>query len=457
MPPVRRKLAVYTAFPAMRIALISSQFPPESIGGIGTYSQSVAGALSRRGHDVEIFTATQGPARTSRETGSLVHRIICGEPSQFSRLVVPAFAARHRQAVFDVLEGPELFSQTAGIRAACPDLPLIVRIHSPMSVAQEFDERAFTRRGRWLQFVRFFLGSLARFKSLEPAWRFGRNEVWRRPKVDRLNDPERRSALNADLVTVPSTPMYERMVRDWLLPVGRLRLLPNLCPPDAALFAIDRKPEGTEVLFFGRLIAFKGALNLASALPRVFRRNSSARMTFAGQSGISPVTDLSLRAFIQGRILDYRDSEPFLRNQLGRYGARVRFTGAYERSDLPQILSGADICVLPSWWDNFPSACLEAMAAGRAIIATRSGGMVDMLDDGRCGILVEPQNPPALAEALLTLLADPELRLELGRQARQRVGAAYAESSLALQYEEAFALTRTLHADKAGLLGARTS
>lgn len=430
----------------MRIAFLSSQLPPESLGGIGTYTRSVAAALGRCGHDVEIFTATRGHAHSARESGSLVHRVTCPTPAEFSRLVVPAFSARHRIAPFDVAEGPELFSETAGIRAACPDLPLVVRIHSPMHVAREFDARAFTLPGRWLHFTRFLLGSLLRLQSPGPSMRFGRDEIWRRPPRVSEQDPERLNALAADLIAVPSTPMYERLVRDWRLPVSRTELLPNLCPPDPALCAINRPPSGTQVLFIGRLVAFKGVFTLAAAIPRVLRSHSAAHFRFAGESGISPRTDFSLRAFLRGKVLTYDDTDPLLRQRLKPCGPHVSFSGRYEQQDLPQLLAHADICVLPSWWDNFPTACLEAMAAGRAIIGTRSGGMVDMLDGGRCGILVEPRDPPALARALVALLADPDRRVELGRLARERASAVYSEAALAVRYEQTFARARQLHA-----------
>ena len=76
--------------------------------------------------------------------------------------------------------------------------------------------------------------------------------------------------------------------------------------------------------------------------------------------------------------------------------------------------------VQPSRADNLPLAVLEAMAAGLPVVGTRVGGIPELVVDGETGVLVEPEDPPALAEALDSLAASPELRRELGRAGRAR-------------------------------------
>jgi glycosyltransferase involved in cell wall biosynthesis len=79
-----------------------------------------------------------------------------------------------------------------------------------------------------------------------------------------------------------------------------------------------------------------------------------------------------------------------------------------------------DVFAFPSRLEGSPNAVLEAMATGLPIVATSIGGVVDLLDRGRAGLLVPPDDPAALAEALDQLILDPNLRSDLGSRARRR-------------------------------------
>ena len=98
----------------------------------------------------------------------------------------------------------------------------------------------------------------------------------------------------------------------------------------------------------------------------------------------------------------------------------IRWLGL--RRDVPRLLAAADLFVLPSRWDAFPTAVLEAMAAGLPVAATRTGGIPDMVEDGAHGLLTPPGDVAALTRALAKLLAlDPEERARFGRRGRKRV------------------------------------
>jgi glycosyltransferase involved in cell wall biosynthesis len=97
--------------------------------------------------------------------------------------------------------------------------------------------------------------------------------------------------------------------------------------------------------------------------------------------------------------------------------ARVRFAGW--RDDVPRLLSCADLAVHPSHADALPTALIQAMAAGVPAVATDVGGTPEVVGDG-AALLVEPAQPSALAAALTRLAADPNLRVQMGQQARSR-------------------------------------
>ena len=89
--------------------------------------------------------------------------------------------------------------------------------------------------------------------------------------------------------------------------------------------------------------------------------------------------------------------------------------------NLPAHYRLADVLALPSLRDGMPNALLEGMACARAIVASNVGGMPDVVRDGENGVLVPPGDANALADAILSLLADPSRRARLGRAARATV------------------------------------
>jgi glycosyltransferase involved in cell wall biosynthesis len=146
---------------------------------------------------------------------------------------------------------------------------------------------------------------------------------------------------------------------------------------------------------------------LAQAIPLVLKSCPNAKFRFVGRSQASPNPNLNMRQYL---------SEILHKNL-----SAIEFVDNVPYDDIPYYLSQTDICAFPSIWENFPNVCLEAMSAGRGIVASRYGGMKDMLDAPISGVLVEPQKPQQLANAIIKLLKNPELRIKLGENARQKV------------------------------------
>ncbi len=95
--------------------------------------------------------------------------------------------------------------------------------------------------------------------------------------------------------------------------------------------------------------------------------------------------------------------------------------GFVPRAELERLLAGAAVVACPSHREGFGVVCAEAMAFGRPVVASAVGGLLDLVRDGETGLLVPPRDPPALRAALDRLLADPELRRNLGQAARSHV------------------------------------
>jgi glycosyltransferase involved in cell wall biosynthesis len=137
-----------------------------------------------------------------------------------------------------------------------------------------------------------------------------------------------------------------------------------------------------------------------------------------------------------------------LQARIDRAGLRscVTLHGAFQRRDLRQILGRADVFVLPSLTEGYPLSVVEAMACGLPIVATRVGGVPDLIEDGANGLLCEPSDPGALAACVLTLLRQPDRRRALGGAAREYYAAHLAPTILSARYlgayEEAIQMTR---------------
>jgi len=118
----------------------------------------------------------------------------------------------------------------------------------------------------------------------------------------------------------------------------------------------------------------------------------------------------------------------------------VRFLGSRSHEELPDYYHAADVVVMPSFYESFGLVAVEAMASGVPVIASRVGGLASTVADGRTGYLIAWRCPEPFAEKIELLLANEELRLALGRAARERMVASYSWSgvaeSVAALYEE---------------------
>jgi glycosyltransferase involved in cell wall biosynthesis len=113
------------------------------------------------------------------------------------------------------------------------------------------------------------------------------------------------------------------------------------------------------------------------------------------------------------------ESRARFEQQVADLGMQANFIFLGRRSDIPDVLASSDIGVLPSMAEGLPNAVLEYMAAGLPTVVSRVGGNPELVQDGVTGLLVPPQDPEALAAALLRLLRDPELSRQIAMNGRQ--------------------------------------
>jgi glycosyltransferase involved in cell wall biosynthesis len=119
-----------------------------------------------------------------------------------------------------------------------------------------------------------------------------------------------------------------------------------------------------------------------------------------------------------------------------RLEGSIRFLGS--RSNVPALLALADVSVLPSLEEGFPNAVLEAMAAGKPVVASLVGGIPEAVVHGTTGLLVPPGDPAALAEAILALLEDPVRAEAMGRAGRERVASRFGMDRMVRETERLY-------------------
>jgi|GEM_PF-578800 len=167
-------------------------------------------------------------------------------------------------------------------------------------------------------------------------------------------------------------------------------------------------PAGrTAGLFVGRLVTAKNLPCLMRALVRI---------PVVQRPWIAIVGDGPLRPEIGQRII-----EMDLENDMRLLG---------ERSDIPVLMHGADFFVLPSSHEGMPNALMEAMAAGCAPVASRVGGIPELIEDGSSGLLFPSDDAGALATCLLAVSSDPDLRGRLGARARVVIDTGFSAAAM---------------------------
>lgn len=193
-----------------------------------------------------------------------------------------------------------------------------------------------------------------------------------------------------------------------IAPPERLMLIENGIEPERVITTVESaeaktllglEPHRPVIGYAGRLAQQKGLETLINAAVQVRDSAGEAQFLLVGEGEM----ERSLRAMVSRRGLD----------------TCFRFSGYL--SDIRVALAAMDVFVLPSLYEGLPYSLMEAMAAGRAVVAARVGGNSDLIQDGETGFLVPPEDSATLANVLLRLLSAPEERTLVGEKAAEVV------------------------------------
>lgn len=241
-------------------------------------------------------------------------------------------------------------------------------------------------------------------------------------KCGRLGRALVRSILNAASQIIVVSDTWYKYVSS-ISPHRRVITVANPIEAEAFLRLDETRRRRNVVLFLGRLDDQKGTIDLVEAVFRARREIPDIKLWFAGEGDMPSIVA--------------RAQERQMREAL-------EFLGWVDGQAKARVLAEASVYVLPSYREGSPLAVLEAMAAGLPVIATAVGGIPDVIENDRNGILVPPGDIEALAAALLKMLRDPALCSEMGKISRAKIMARFSTSTTMRQIE---ALYRTLGAD----------
>jgi glycogen(starch) synthase len=173
----------------------------------------------------------------------------------------------------------------------------------------------------------------------------------------------------------------------------------------------------------------KGILDLFQAVPLVLGRLPNVRFIIAGQ-------DNSHHDGFQQRMgMDY---VAYFAHRYGEFAPYVEFKGMVSDEMLQSLYQSCDLFVAPSLYESFGLIYLEAMNYAKPVVGCRSGGVPEVVDHDVTGLLVEPEAPRALAEAIVDLLQSPGRLRDMGMAGRQRLLDKFTYLEMARNFEEVY-------------------
>jgi glycogen(starch) synthase len=384
----------------LRVLFVSREYPPETGGGgIGSYVATMARALARRGHDVHVLACSDGGEALDRlDDGVWVHRRRTRRLLPKLRRRMPASARRLEGAVacyrefrrleqsFDVVEAPDWFAEGL-VFGLLRTRPLVAHLHSPLGLVEQHNPGSF----HWTRDRRL---------------------------ADRL---ERASVARADLTTAPSRLLADELVRD-----GWLRAEPLVIPYPIDVSAWHDLPDVAEspprILIVGRLEGRKAPEVLVRATAMLRSDVADVEAVFVGQSS-------------------FRNGQPYrrwLQDLAEELGAQCRFVHEVQREELRDWYGSVRVVAVPSRFDNYPYAGLEAMASARPVVCTDRTGLAELIGGTAAGAVVPADDPGALAAALRPLLLDADTAAAAGQAARALVASECAPDRIATLREACY-------------------
>jgi hypothetical protein len=374
----------------MRIGLLTTllKMEADSDSGIGLHYRVLADALAELGHEVHVVYPSNRPVVAAsalrklapRWTWDVVPSVL---PWPFCRIV--RNGSWQRRALFERFWAAR--NANGALARACSAKNLeIVETHA--FAAPSF---FFVRRRDRPPVISRIATTTSQMAASSPA---------RSRALRVLAWAEIRASRESDALVTHSTAHRDTVCALEGYDPAHIELIP-LGIPDPGMDIVEHPPVGrVEFLFVGRFEERKGIDVLLSAIPRVAAAVSDASFILVGDHG------------------DGRAWRCFCQEHLELIQTRVSAPGRVPDTELDRLYRACSVFVAPSRYESFGLIYLEAMSRGKPVIGCRVGGIPEVVAEGKTGLLSLPGDAASLAESMIRLATNPELRRTLGMAAR---------------------------------------
>jgi glycogen(starch) synthase len=369
----------------MRILMVSWEYPPVVVGGLGRHVHHLATALAADGHDVVVLSRQPfGTDPASHPTTDEVHE------------GVRVIAAAQDPHEFDF--GTDMMAWTLAMGHAMIRAGL--RLHAEGWLPDVVHAHDWLVAHPAIALAEFFDVPMV---STIHATEAGRHSGWVSGAISRqVHASESWLALESDSLIACSTSMADEIAELFGPGLAEITIIPNGIDSTRWPFATRKPHTGpAELLYFGRLEYEKGIHELIAALPRIRRTHPGTTLTIAGDG---TQQDWLVELARKHKVLKC-----------------VRFAGRAEHEQLLALLHRVDLAVLPSHYEPFGIVALEAAAAGTPLVTSDVGGLGEAVIDGRTGLSFPPRDVAALADAVRAVLDDPDAAQRRAVAARERL------------------------------------
>ena len=387
--------------------MVSWEFPPLVVGGLGRHVGQLSRHLAAQGHDVRVLTRGGGRQPERQEVDGVT---VCRAASD--ELAID-FGSE------SVLAWTQAFEHSlvrSGLRMVSDWQPEVVHAHDWL-VAQT----AHT--------LRQVTGSPV--VATVHATEHGRQQGWLTEPVPRaIHSVERWLCREAAAVIACSRFMADEVGKLFQLDPGDIRVIGNgaeIPPATDSRCQVETEDDRTVrpycgdplLVFAGRLVHEKGLQELIKALPLLHPELPGVRLVVAGTGQ---------------QLADQQD-------RAARYGVSelIEWAGFLGTAELARLLAAADLVVVPSLYEPFGMVALEAQLAGTPVAVSDTGGLAELVEPGRTGVRFAPQSPAAIAAAVREVIADPAGARARAALAQRRAREEFGWASVARRTAEVYA------------------
>jgi glycogen(starch) synthase len=382
----------------MNIGTLTWEYPPRVVGGIARHCEGLAKALVKLNHKVHLFTLDfPGTPNYEEIDGVKIYRASTelGHPNfltwvlMFNHFLSKRMADVTGKVDFDLMHVHDWLAAFSGISFKhYLKKPMVLTVHST---------------------------------------EIGRAQGLHSPDSFAINGIEWWATYESNRVIVCSHSMKDEICNHFNIPAEKVDVIPNAIDATKYHSSSDRGSVRQRfgvgwgeklVLCVGRLVPQKGIEYFIRAIPKIAQRFPEAKYIIVGEGWSRDILEAEARA--------------------SGYAHKIKFTGFASDQDVINLMSSADVLVVPSIYEPFGIVALEGMATGVPVVASQVDGLAEIIDHERTGIFVFPRSPESIAWGIGRVLSDYDHAKWMVENAKEKLHKAYSWEAVAMKTVEVY-------------------